>query len=241
MVGDSYADDVVGARALGMRAILLDRDERTREQDRIADLFALPSALGLTLPLVDTISARHAAVWCPSGTSSSGSGCPKATAASARVATGPTQTSSPSNSASHAASVRAPNAAASSPASASWSSPYCSSASSGRARRSHSPGEELRLQGSQREVAAVRGRVHPIAREPARQQPVAWIATQPMGDECVAPVGHRDTQPRALARAGPPDERREHLGHGAEPPAARSAMGSGGHDGTSSSAPAQPR
>ena len=26
MVGDSYADDIEGARALGMRAILLDRD-----------------------------------------------------------------------------------------------------------------------------------------------------------------------------------------------------------------------
>ena len=26
MVGDSYADDIEGARALGMRAILLDRE-----------------------------------------------------------------------------------------------------------------------------------------------------------------------------------------------------------------------
>ena len=48
MVGDSYADDIEGARALGMRAILLDRDERCpEEQDRITDLFQLVAALGL--------------------------------------------------------------------------------------------------------------------------------------------------------------------------------------------------
>lgn len=48
MVGDSYADDIEGARALGMRAILLDREGRhEREPDRIPDLFALPAALGL--------------------------------------------------------------------------------------------------------------------------------------------------------------------------------------------------
>ena len=49
MVGDSYADDIEGARALGMRAILLDRDGRfPGESDRIIDLAALPAALGLT-------------------------------------------------------------------------------------------------------------------------------------------------------------------------------------------------
>ncbi len=49
MVGDSYEDDIEGARALGMRAILLDRDELfPGEPDRITDLRALPPALGLT-------------------------------------------------------------------------------------------------------------------------------------------------------------------------------------------------
>ena len=49
MVGDSYADDVAGARALGMRAILLDRDGiHEGEPDRIDTLLALPAALGLT-------------------------------------------------------------------------------------------------------------------------------------------------------------------------------------------------
>jgi len=48
MVGDSYADDIEGARALGMRAILLDREGRHEEEpDRIDTLLALPAALGL--------------------------------------------------------------------------------------------------------------------------------------------------------------------------------------------------
>jgi HAD superfamily hydrolase (TIGR01549 family) len=48
MVGDSYEDDIEGARALGIRAILLDRDGlRAEEPDRIDTLLALPAALGL--------------------------------------------------------------------------------------------------------------------------------------------------------------------------------------------------
>jgi putative hydrolase of the HAD superfamily len=48
MVGDSYEDDIEGARALGIRAILLDRDGlRPGAEDRIDTLLALPAALGL--------------------------------------------------------------------------------------------------------------------------------------------------------------------------------------------------
>jgi putative hydrolase of the HAD superfamily len=48
MVGDSPADDIVGARALGMRAILLDREGRHPPgPDVIPTLLALPAALGL--------------------------------------------------------------------------------------------------------------------------------------------------------------------------------------------------
>jgi putative hydrolase of the HAD superfamily len=48
MVGDSFEDDIEGARALGMRAILLDRDGRHPDaEDRIDTLLALPAALGL--------------------------------------------------------------------------------------------------------------------------------------------------------------------------------------------------
>lgn len=49
MVGDSPADDIAGARALGMRAILLDRDARhPAGPDVIPTLLALPVALGLS-------------------------------------------------------------------------------------------------------------------------------------------------------------------------------------------------
>jgi len=48
MVGDSFEDDIEGARALGIRGILLDRDGyRPEEPDRIDTLLALPAALGL--------------------------------------------------------------------------------------------------------------------------------------------------------------------------------------------------
>jgi putative hydrolase of the HAD superfamily len=48
MVGDSYEDDIEGARALGIRAIFLDRDGlRPEAPDRIDTLLALPAALGL--------------------------------------------------------------------------------------------------------------------------------------------------------------------------------------------------
>jgi HAD superfamily hydrolase (TIGR01549 family) len=49
MVGDSPDDDVEGARALGMRAFLIDREERYPEfEGRLPTLLALPAALGLT-------------------------------------------------------------------------------------------------------------------------------------------------------------------------------------------------
>ena len=50
MVGDSLEDDVEGARALGMRGLLVDRDDRHPEwgEERLRDLRALPAALGLS-------------------------------------------------------------------------------------------------------------------------------------------------------------------------------------------------
>ena len=51
MVGDSLEEDVEGARALGLRAILIDREDRHPEVDeRLADLYGLPAALGLSRP-----------------------------------------------------------------------------------------------------------------------------------------------------------------------------------------------
>jgi putative hydrolase of the HAD superfamily len=48
MVGDSIEDDIEGAAAVGMRAFLIDREDRYPEvPDRLHDLRALPAALGL--------------------------------------------------------------------------------------------------------------------------------------------------------------------------------------------------
>ena len=48
MVGDSYEDDIEGARALGIRAVLLDREGVFPDApERIDTLLALPAALGL--------------------------------------------------------------------------------------------------------------------------------------------------------------------------------------------------
>ena len=51
MVGDSVEEDIEGARALGMRAILVDREDRHPDRDeRLRDLYGLPAALGLPRP-----------------------------------------------------------------------------------------------------------------------------------------------------------------------------------------------
>jgi HAD superfamily hydrolase (TIGR01549 family) len=51
MVGDSFEEDIEGARALGMRAILVDREDRHPEvEERLADLYGLPAALGVPRP-----------------------------------------------------------------------------------------------------------------------------------------------------------------------------------------------
>jgi putative hydrolase of the HAD superfamily len=49
MIGDSIEDDVEGAKAVGMRGILLDRENRYPEVDeKLTDLRELPAALGLS-------------------------------------------------------------------------------------------------------------------------------------------------------------------------------------------------
>jgi putative hydrolase of the HAD superfamily len=48
MVGDSIEDDIEGARAVGMRAVLIDREGRHPDiAERLTDLRELPVALGL--------------------------------------------------------------------------------------------------------------------------------------------------------------------------------------------------
>ena len=51
MVGDSIEEDIEGALALGMRAILIDREDRHPDVEaRLEDLYGLPAALGLVRP-----------------------------------------------------------------------------------------------------------------------------------------------------------------------------------------------
>jgi putative hydrolase of the HAD superfamily len=48
MIGDSLDDDIAGARSVGMRALLVDREGRHPDaEDRLDDLRAVPAALGL--------------------------------------------------------------------------------------------------------------------------------------------------------------------------------------------------
>ena len=47
MVGDSLQDDIEGARALGMRAFLVDREGRMEVEEAIPTLLALPALIGL--------------------------------------------------------------------------------------------------------------------------------------------------------------------------------------------------
>jgi putative hydrolase of the HAD superfamily len=48
MVGDTLEDDIEGARAVGMRAILVDREGRYPDDpERLDDLRSLPAAIAL--------------------------------------------------------------------------------------------------------------------------------------------------------------------------------------------------
>jgi HAD superfamily hydrolase (TIGR01549 family) len=48
MIGDDVEDDIRGARAVGMRALLVDRADRFPEEpERLRDLWGVPAALGL--------------------------------------------------------------------------------------------------------------------------------------------------------------------------------------------------
>jgi ribulose-1,5-bisphosphate 5-phosphatase len=61
MVGDSPEDDIAGARALGIQAFLLDREDRFPDRpDRLPDLYALPAALGLPPSNVQRAGRREA-------------------------------------------------------------------------------------------------------------------------------------------------------------------------------------
>ena len=49
MVGDTIEDDIDGARAVGMQAVLVDREGRFPDRERLDDLRGLPAALGISV------------------------------------------------------------------------------------------------------------------------------------------------------------------------------------------------
>ena len=92
----------------------------------------------------------------------------------------------------------------------------CRSASSGPADQLAEPEEELRLERADGQLAPVGGRVDPVAGEAAGQEARERIAAEPVRDEPVRAVRHRDRQPGAAARALALEQRGEHLGDRAE-------------------------
>ena len=99
----------------------------------------------------------------------------------------------------------------SSAASASWSSSYCRSPRSGRPTSSQSRRKNFGSRAPTVRWRAVGGRVEAVAGEPAGEHARSRLAHQPMRDEVVRAVCHRDDEARALSRARALEERGEHL------------------------------
>ena len=76
--------------------------------------------------------------------------------------------------------------------------------------------EELGLERADREQAAVGGLVDPVAGEAAGEEARQRVAAEPVRDEPVRAVRHRDRQPRATAGALPLEQGGEHLDDRAE-------------------------
>ena len=115
-------------------------------------------------------------------------------AASASERTGPTHVSSCSSRSSHSRIVRVRNSASSSGSSG-------SNARSGEIRPVEQLAEalpELRLERRDRQVAAVGGLVDPVAGDAAREQALDGVAGEPVCDELVRAVRHRDRESAAL-------------------------------------------
>ena len=220
MVGDSYADDIEGARALGMRAILLDREGLyPDEPDRIAGLGALPAALGLSSAASPAPSAaRQAAVCAPSvcvivarGRSTElGRGLgPRRNGPDADVLVVEELEplgQRPRRERRLELARELVLGVGELPLGEVGSADQLAGAR-----------EELRLERAERQVPTVGGRVDPVTGERSREHPRSRLLVEPVADQPVAAMRHRDAQPGALTRAGAADECREHLRHRAEP------------------------
>ena len=165
----------------------------------------------------ESSSARHAAVCCPTRADGVTVPPPNSAAASASVATGPTHTSSPSKSSSQAAErplhedggelgrelVLALGE-------------QLALGQLGAADQLAEAEEELRLERADGQVPAVGGLVDPVAGEPAGEEPRQRVAAEPVRDEPVGAVCHRDREAGAAPGALPLEQRRQDLRDGAE-------------------------
>ena len=214
MVGDSYEDDIEGARALGMRAIFLDRDGlRPDEPDRIDTLLALPAALGLR-PL-----ARVARLPCgrPAGRARRPARVrrwprPRPASTPARRTRPPRRTGR--------ATRR--GAAREDPRELACERLLILGVLPVRELRPldelAEPPEELRLERPDRDEAPVRRPVDPVAGEPAGEESRDGVPAEPVRDEVVRAVRHRDCDVLPPAGALPLEEGGEDARHRAERP-----------------------
>ncbi len=191
MVGDSDEDDIEGARALGMtRDPARPRRPAPGGAGPHRRTAALPAALGfrrtdsgeavlcgwhaagraLAALSAGPASRRHASVWAPSGASSPcAGGDAEVRSRLRRVATGPTQTSSPSQRLEPLGQRPAcAKTAASSAASASCVVVVLAGGELGPPDELAQPDEELRLERGDRQPASVGRLVDPVARQRRR-------------------------------------------------------------------------
>ena len=205
MVGDSVEDDIEGALALGMRAILLDREGRYPElEPRIT---GLARADGGARPLDPELLPPGRRVLAERGRAAL-DGRAELRRRLLERRTGPTQTSSPSKSSSHSASGRDASSAASSGSSGSNARPAHSSWPEHLAEAL----PEARLERGHGEEAAVGRRVGAIAGDAAGEQAGHGVAAEAVGDEPVRAVRHRDDEVAAEAGALPLEQGGQDLG-----------------------------
>ena len=141
---------------------------------------------------------------------------PSSAAASSRVKTGPTQTSSSPKCASHASRERLAKIAASSSASACLVLVVLAVGELRAAEKLGETAEELGLERADGEVASVGGRVDAVAGETARQESRDGLAAEPVCDEVVRAMRHRHDDARRSSRASAFEQRRQDLRHRAE-------------------------
>ena len=151
-----------------------------------------------------------------SGTSCATSAVPKTAAASARVETGPTQTSSSPKCPSQSSRVRVAEDGGELEGKGVLVCLVLSLCEVGAPDELAQTSEELRLECRDGEPATVRRVVDAVAREPAGQHARHRLAAEPVRDQCVRPVRHRNHDVASRAGARALEEGGEHLRHGAE-------------------------